>query len=896
MDLPIDINLILYFLLALLVIAVAGLLALLFLMTRWRKHTEEALLQLGSEINNIGMQIENLQAVQQEYSSLHRQPYTDLAAELQKKIGRVLADAQTLDQHWEELNDAHTRVPVSRFQALIDSIPTAYRNARAAAAMWQERERIQRQLAEAQALSKRIETLPGEVHAQARQLGEGIIQLEGLLKTLHEAGLHGKQVEAADDALLRLQQGWMRIPTDFTATRPPDGQISEVREVTSSVYTVLNDLQPVLDEWLPRAQTWDQQYKRTVDSYEEMRKTATNFRSALETPPVGLVVDSFHAELEKVRATAKALNRRLQEPLVEDLRSLERDTAHLARVILDAAGRYDRVALQVAELDRTLLELESQLKAAGARLAEPEKLQVSPLQWDISRPALAALEEKAAALGGREQMRTPEQVASAARQAAALLEEVRAFEKGTEQVLSLHHDLLALMGSGAITGGAAFSAEVKELARSVQAYDPANWPSQENIAALPKQAAQLEDLQRRLSAPRQTAAVKESLLGARLEEAAQLVELHNALRARVERIGKRLAELQQAEEDAADELERAIATADSLALLVKDNPLLRESASAELTRTQAELARLKQEFDNPAQGVVERKVSRANALLDGFSRAASTWLEKLAADLQVHTRKISETLAALEPVAALDDRAVADARALLNRVGAGPLGRKTAMNYLDAAAELKRWNNDWQACSSAARALEALAGPVLDAYKEADQARKAAKAAFQAAGKLASGRRDWPPTRQSLADEVKIFQSQEARLDGLRARRIASGALVRELGQIYHELDLLEDRVSTATRAAEAEQREAAEAEQAVVTLQQRWQAVAQRYPGQADLDLEIKDLISQADQRLALLKNQYRRGGMEYDQVLSALREQAGILRSARFTTAAGQSITLSE
>ena len=85
MDLPIDINLILYFLLALLIIAVAGMLALLFLVNRWRKHADQALLQLGSELNTIGMQIEALQAVQQEYGALHRQPYTELADELRKK-------------------------------------------------------------------------------------------------------------------------------------------------------------------------------------------------------------------------------------------------------------------------------------------------------------------------------------------------------------------------------------------------------------------------------------------------------------------------------------------------------------------------------------------------------------------------------------------------------------------------------------------------------------------------------------------------------------------------------------------------------------------------------------------------------------------------------------------
>jgi len=827
---------------------------------------------------------------------LHRQPYTDLAVELNKKIARILQDAQALERRWDELNDAHNTVPISRVQAIVDTVPGAYRNARVAAAMWQQRDRIQRQVVEAQLLSKRIETLPGEIHSQTRQAGEGIIQLEGLLKTLHEAGLHGKQVEAADDALLRMQQGWMRIPEDFTAAQPPDAQLGEVRETTSAVYTVLNDIQPVLDEWLPLAQTWDMQYKRTVDSYEELRKAATNFRTALDTPPPGLVVDVYISELDKVRSTAKALNARLQEPLVEDLRALERDTAHLVKVVVDTAGRYDKATLQVAELDRALLELEAQLKAANTRMSEPEKLQVYPLNWDVSRPVLTALEEKSAALGGRDKKRAPEKVSQALTKTNALLAEGKEFSAGIEQVIARHHELLSMLGTGAVASGAAFTAEAAALARTVQAYDPNNWASQDNLASLPKEVAQMENLQRLLTATEQPVAVKESLLNARLEEARKLVELHTSLRARFDRVQKRLDEVQQIEEDTQDELERATTTVENLSLLLKDNSFLKDASAVELNRTRDEIARIQKELSTPAQGTVERKASRANTLLDNLTRSSNAWLEILAADLQTHTRKLNETLAALDQVASLDDRAVADARALLNRVGTAPTNRKTNLTFMDAAAELKRWNNDWQACSATARALETLATPVLDAAKEADQARKTAKAAFQSAGKLASGRRDWPPTRQSLADEVKIFQGLESRLDGLRSRRISSGALVRELGQIYHELDLLDDRVITAARMAESEQKEAAELEREVETLQRRWLAVEQRYPGQADLDLEIKDLVSQADQRLAQLKTQYKRGGLDYDQVLSGLREQVTLLRAARFTAADGASINLSE
>ena len=896
MDAAIDINLILYFLLAVLVIVVAGLLVLLYLVTRWRKQVEHALLQLGSELNTFTMQIDALRSVENEFGSLHRQPYSDLAAELQKKTQRIIQETRTLEDRWNDLNAAHHTIPINPLQSLVDTIPSAYRNARQATLMWQLRERIQRQMKEAQSLAGRIESLPEEIHSQTRQAGEGIQQMTALLKELHEAGLHGKQVEEADDALLRIQQGWARIPPEFTDDQPPDSQLGEVRETASSAYTLLNDIHPVLDEWLPRVRDWDRQYKRAVDSYESLRKTATNFRSALETPPAALNVDRFRGELEKVRSMAKALNQRLQEPLTEDLRALEKETDHLEKVVLDAAKRYDITSREVESLDRGLLELETLLKQAETRLVEPEKLQVFPLGWDLARPSLLDLHNRADNLGGRDLRRTPEQVTSALAQSARLGDEVKALIASADQALGRPREILTILGTGAVADGAAFTARVQALVREVQAYDPANWSSQDNLADLPKEAAQLEDLQRRLTAVKKPAQLKESELPARLSEARRLSELHTALRARAERIRSRQDGLHKIESAMQDELQRASATVQSLTTLLKDNPFLQETAAAELNRAAAEIDVLQKDFANPQQGLVDRKASRANTLLDGLARSENAWLDKLSADLQIHTRKMNETLAALDPIASLDDRTVVDARTLLNRIGSSPVNRKSNLSYLEAAAELKRWNNDWQACAASARALDKLAAPVLEAYRDADQARKAARAAFQSAGKLSTGRRDWPPTRQTLADDVRAFQDLEKRLDGLRNRSVSSGTLVRELGQIYHELDRLDDHVSQAARQAEAEQSEAAALESQVEELQQRWQAQAQRYPDQADLDLEIKDLVSQADQRLAQLRNQYKRGGLDYEQVMNGLREQAGILRTARFSTVDGQPVTLTQ
>ena len=359
MPLEVDTAPILYTLVIILAVALAVMITAIVLVLRWNKKTEDTLYQMGSELGAFTTQLESLRAIQQDYSVIHRQPYAALSADLLKKNDAIFEEAFKFEQNYDRLNNLHNYLPDNRVTAIFLAVPDANRNQRLAGDLWKARERIQGMLTEAQGLARAMESVPVETAGQARQAGEGIHELETLLAGLHEAGLRGKLVDEVDDALLRLQQGVARIPPSFTAAETPDLEAGDPRETASHVYEILNDIQPVVGEWLPRVQAWDQQYKRAVEAYDTLRKTAANFRTVLDTPPAALIVDGFRAELEKVRANAKALNKRLSEPLVEDLRALERETTQAERVVQDAAVRYDKSVQQVTQLDRALLELET---------------------------------------------------------------------------------------------------------------------------------------------------------------------------------------------------------------------------------------------------------------------------------------------------------------------------------------------------------------------------------------------------------------------------------------------------------------------------------------------------------------------------------------------------------
>jgi chromosome segregation ATPase len=422
-------------------------------------------------------------------------------------------------------------------------------------------------------------------------------------------------------------------------------------------------------------------------------------------------------------------------------------------------------------------------------------------------------------------------------------------------------------------------------------YDPANWSKADDGVGLTREVSALEELQRKLVPVDRPASIRESGLAKRLEDTRSLAALHQRLRPRGEQIRSRLSELRQSDRDTRDDLERLSSTMEQIALLLNGNTFLQEIATVELSKLRGEAARLREDLERPEVGLLDKKVARLKTLVEGLTRSASAWLERLSANMQIHTAVISEALAGLDAVAQLEDREVSDARELLRRVGAVP-GYARPSSFMEAAATLKRCASDWQAAAACAAALEQFTTPVLSAARDAEQARRSLKTVMQSASKLISARREWPPTRSALENDAAEFQKLETRLDGLRGQRWSASRLVREMGLIYHEMDKLDDRAAQALRSAEGERSAIQEAERSLGDLTRRLESFAQRYPDDPAVGDGARDLLTQAEQRIAYLRAQYRRGGIDYDQALAGLEELADSLRAARFTTSEGRSV----
>jgi hypothetical protein len=842
-----------------------------------------------------------LRRIQAEYAELHRQPYAQLAEELMAEVVEVEREAAELELDWQKL-DAYREVKtVNRLRGFLQAAPDAYTQRQMAVDLNKRCAEIRMRLQASYSLVQRLDAVPAEVTGRAMRVDEGTRAFQTSLSTLKGAGLSGRMMEEAEDALLQVQQSQARIPAQFDPSgnidppTQPEGELgpskTENRQSAGEMHDLLIGIEPVLGEWLPRVQGWEQQHHRLVDAGQNLQKTIVNFRSALANAPAQLVVSRYQAVLLQVSAAAAELEERRAGAEVKDLRALERETSLLERTLEETALQYDRSVVEVGQLDRLLLQLESDFKLLAGRMAQNEIHETYPLAWDTSRLAQNDMQEKIASLGQRELKRTPEEVAQALAAGNEYLEQLGALLEKTTEQNGLYTDLIQLLETTELAEGGEWARRAVLLTREMAVFDPANWSKQDDVGTLVRDIGGLDELQRRLVPAEKPAAIKESGLPRRLAETRQLAGLHQKQRPRVDRVRSRLTELRVHDQDARDDLERLTAAIDQLALLLNNNTYLQETAAVELSRLRGESGRLAEELGRPEAGVLEKKIQRLNAAQEGLAKAASGWLDRLSANIQIHTRSIADELAALDQVAALDDREVIDSREVLRRLGPAPSYPRPA-NYMEAASGLKRCAADWQSAAACAAALESCGEPVLAAARDADAARKSAQAVFQSAAKLAGGRREWPPARQTLVKELEEFRKLEARLDGLHGQRWSAGRLVRELTLLYHELDKIEDRAAGAVRQAEVERAAELEAERTVTELTRKWQGLGARYPGQAGIADGARDLVGQSEQRLSYMRAQYRRGSMDYDQVLTGLEDLAASLRGARFSTEDGKSV----
>jgi hypothetical protein len=385
----------------------------------------------------------------------------------------------------------------------------------------------------------------------------------------------------------------------------------------------------------------------------------------------------------------------------------------------------------------------------------------------------------------------------------------------------------------------------------------------------------------------------ESELGQRLKGTQQLAALHKSLRPRAENIRSRLEKLKGLEEQSKDQLSGAWSALEKVALLSESNDLIAEIIDPEIDMLGDEIRQMGNEINNHAQGEIEKKAQRTQQQAEKVNFALNQWISRLNAGVVEQGKGISDRLVLIDAITHLEEPAVQDARALIQREEVNQLrstatpaapqnivGRVTtrithgesrsALNNLEAITEIKRKNDLWQMLAAAQMALGEKSAGLIAAYQKTVQARSEAN---ERLGELAGSfpeKRAWPPHNQAALTESQVLQPLDEKWDALKKKNSLSEPTILELGRLAQQYRLASERVKQALNRIQQDQERVQDLEWQVEALKQRWQS--QVNPANSIMRESVQLLLSQTDSKLSYIKQQYMRGVISYEQAIQNL------------------------
>jgi DNA repair exonuclease SbcCD ATPase subunit len=861
-------------------------LGVLYLLVRfWRGRTQQDLKHNRSETRGFQNRLRQILITIQSYQNDGGEPYAAHLVELQDQADEINARLADLERRNVASQEGMRQLAANRWQATVGAPFFWYQLQRSVRGMASDRKEIATALEQAEGLQTSLERLAWEVAKRARQVGELQLRVDALLEQIQARGVQGEAIQSAASQAGQSRTELAQVPAAFYKA-DEDALLQQADQASViQVHSRLEKALPVLENLLGQLHTWEHQQSEAAAKVALMRQSLQSSGQALAETLPGLDLSEMQSQLDQLQATAGDLHNSLDGLKVEHLPTVASEATRVHKAAQDIEARSKVARQQLAELGDLLAELNGGLKQTSTQLAALGTHSVRPLIWAQSRAQLTELSGQAKRVGPASQARTPEKLAQDVEAARRLSQQQKELYQHTLEVATQHEELVTLLASPGLNQGAVFRQQVQSLLAKVQEYSTENWARGDGVNRLSEELRYFDEGLQTVTKDLQEP-VAETEIGTRLDEARQLEQFQARLRERVERIQKRLGEIQQMEQQAQDQSAAVRAALNQAALLVSSNPFLEGVATGELGRLQKSLEQVENELENRQQGVVEKKAHNVEVLVGRVEQAAQGWLDRLNKEIDGLKGTLARQVSELQGIAALEEQPVAEAQRLLSSpqsFGASGFGG-TSLKRLDAIIlELRRRSEYWQACKAGANALQDIAGPLLEAYQSAGQERQAARQLFSELTDWLRSSRGWPPVSVDLEVERQELDRLEGQWNGLRQQQARAIQLVKQYTGLEGAYRSLSERAQLAGERAADERQKVEGLDNEIDEMVQAWEQLRQTYRENQVTASEIRRLLGDVDNERNQLKRQARQQIGSYDQILQGLQSLNRRLRLAQ-------------
>jgi hypothetical protein len=574
------------------------------------------------------------------------------------------------------------------------------------------------------------------------------------------------------------------------------------------------------------------------------------------------------------------------------------------RILKSAKPEVSNLFEKLKNWQNDLAFISTSVEALNAKHAELVELfdnlqgrEVSPFQWSTSRVKFETFGQQLEIINAVNGVISVDELRRITHRVKRLLPEQADLVSHCQVIQANYFDLLQLWSSFEIQQGYDWVRNAGQILEQVKSYDKANWDTISDLDGFRTKFDELKRMQFLILPRDPSNKIQEDELDALVMGSRSLYGLHMELRPQLDKISTRMKELQHLQ----GELSERVATAKSVLSktipVIASNPFLKKICSNTPKKMQESLEQLSSDLDLKQSGFIEIKARKIREWFDKAETTFDKWLMMLTEENRLRLKELEEKFQILGNFNSLEDLTITEVRDILKKAEQGdsvPLSRPGDERLLVIGRNLWAKNELWQKIVSAGRALEDIAGPVVERYQKAEKNRQLAIKWMERGNEVIPEELGWPPTTQNLNNERKQLQTLDSLWNSFKWERIQAIQLVGRLSDISEQYHGLAIQLQQVVEKAEQEQKKILEYERKLDESKKMWLDVVGKFPEYRNLKSDVESLFAEVDRDYVGLKKRCTLGRLPYQQVLQNLRAFIRKLNDAMMPTVGNQVIDI--
>ena len=549
--------------------------------------------------------------------------------------------------------------------------------------------------------------------------------------------------------------------------------------------------------------------------------------------------------------------------------------------------------MDLAYISTSMEVLNAKHKELVKLIDDLQRREVSPLQWSTSQAEIENLGQQLESINAENGVISVDELRSINQRVKRLLSGQAELESHCQGIQANYFDLLQLWSSFEIQQGYDWVRNAGQVLDQVKSFDKTNWDSLLDLDEFRTKFEELKRLQFLILPSDPSKKIQEDELDALVKGSRSLYGLHTELRPELDKISARMKELHHLQGEMRERLATAKSVLSKTIPVLASNPFLKKICGNTPKKIQDSLEQLSSDLDLAQKGLIDVKARKIRDWFDKTEIAFDKWMMLLTEENSARLKELEGKFEILGNFNSLEDLTITEVREILKKAEQGdpvPLSRPGDERLLVIGRNLWAKNELWQKIVSSGRALEDIAGPVVERYQKAEKNRQLAIKWMERGSEVIPEELGWPPTTQNLNNERKQFQTLDSSWSSLKWERIQAIQLVGRLSDISEQYHGLAIQLQQVIEKAEQEQGKILEYERKLDESKKMWLEVVAKFPEYRSLKSDVENLFSEVDRDFAGLKKRCTLGGLPYQQALQNLRAFIRKLNDAMIPTAGNQ------